>query len=297
MAWRRVLLVPLVAVFVQGCATPVIDREWLPDTARPAPPSKPTGALLAAQWRAMLAADDTGHISPGSHLRALNQRGVLLQKSAARKELENAGISPGQWVPIGPATIAGRKWTLAVYPVNANRIWAGADGGGLWASVDGGANWTAVNDSFPSLDISSIAIDPTNPNVMYVGTGPGYLEHHPSNDGFHGAGIYKSINGGSTWTRLASTDPAADAGWSYVNRIAVSPANGNIVLAATGATFQSSGSGLYRSADGGVSWTPLANSAHTSDVKFDPNNANNAIRGRFDGSVSYSSDAGINWNA
>ena len=114
-------------------------------------------------------------------------------------------------------------------------------------------------------------MDPTNPNVMYAGTGENVVNQ--SDVAIQGIGMYKSIDGGATWNRLPATDPAADGGWTYVNRIAVSPANGNILLASTLA-------GIYRSTDAGASWTHvLGGGGGTRDVRFNPADGAKAIAG------------------
>src|SRR5256885_7202256 len=120
---------------------------------------------------------------------------------------------------------------MVIHPTNPQKIWVGAVTGGIWRTSDAGASWSPVNDLLPNLAIGSLAMDPRNPNVMHAGTGENAV--NLSAVGIQGIGIYKSIDGGTTWNRLPATDPAGDGAWTYVNRIAVNPANGNIVLAAT----------------------------------------------------------------
>jgi hypothetical protein len=122
---------------------------------------------------------------------------------------------------------------------------------------------------------------------MYAGTGEGFFNA----DSVRGFGIFKSIDGGTTWNLLSSTNPTtAGADWYYVNRVAV---NGSLILAATRG-------GVYRSADGGTTWTKTYTTSSgygAMDVKFDPNNFNNAIVGEKGGKTSYSTNGGASWTA
>ena len=264
----------------------------------------------AARFRAMQQRDEHGVIHPNGYLRALTQRRSLLRNPQQGQQAPSsllrpmagisssqqsqqapgsslrpmAGISSSQWTALGPGNIGGRVRSLAIQPTNSNKLWAGSVSGGIWTSSDAGASWSPVNDFLPNLAISSIVIDPNNPNAMYAGTGEGFFNI----DAIRGAGIFKSTDGGTTWTQLPATNPN-NPDWQYVNRIAIHPTNGDILLAGTN-------SGCFRSADGGATWTKV-DTARTLDVKFDPNNGNNAISGRDDGFVSYSTDAGVTWTS
>jgi hypothetical protein len=100
-----------------------------------------------------------------------------------------------------------------------------------------------------NIAVCSLAMDPKNPNVIYAGAGEGYFNIDGSINGRRGAGIFKTTDGGATWTRLAST---TTEDFYYVNDIVVSPANSQRLYAATGA-------GVFRSLDGGASWTRILN--------------------------------------
>src|SRR5206468_5723830 len=89
-------------------------------------------------------------------------------------------------------------------PENADRIWAGAAGGGVWQSDDAGVTWRTRWNKQDSLNIGALAIDPANPDVIYCGTGEANL----SSDSYGGVGIYKTTDGGNTWKLLAvAADP------------------------------------------------------------------------------------------
>jgi hypothetical protein len=127
-----------------------------------------------------------------------------------------------------------------------------------------------------NLSVSTIVRDPSNPQVVYAGTGEGVF----NGDAVQGYGIYKSTDGGATWALLPGTTPSAVAtdikwGFFYVNRIAVHPTNPLVLLAATSGYYCNTG-GLLRSTDGGANWTMVYN-RRALDVKFDPNNPSRVV--------------------
>ena len=130
----------------------------------------------------------------------------------------------GHWRPLGPAPVmyngrayTGRVTALAVSPSNSNVVWLGAADGGVWESTDGGAHWTPKFDSAPIQAVGAIAIDPSHANTIYVGTG----EANNNADALWGEGVFKSTDGGSTWTRYGMSS----FGTGAVARIAVDPFN------------------------------------------------------------------------
>ena len=141
----------------------------------------------------------------------------------------------------------------------------------MWKTTDGGANWTPLTDDQPSLATGSIALAPSSPDIVYVGTG----EQNNSGDSYYGAGILKSTDGGSTWTQLANpfvgpfSTSRVNGGGARIGAIAVHPSNPNVVLAAIDKTPAST-AGIYRSADGGATWTQVLPGAVGTDVVFNP---------------------------
>ena len=196
----------------------------------------------------------------------------------------------GTWVNIGPAPLSyidnpaapanwnsGRVATLAVDPVNANHWLMGAGNGGVWESVDGGTSWLPITDAAPTLATGAIAFAPSNPQIIYVGTGEA-----PGGVGFVqvGVGILKSIDGGRNWSLQGTSTFARGS----VRRIRVHPGNANVVLAATSRGGFGKDSregapspplfGIQKSIDGGTSWTrTLAGQA--SALEVDPTNFSN----------------------
>jgi hypothetical protein len=130
---------------------------------------------------------------------------------------------------------------LALSPGGPATLFAASNGGGLLTSTDGGATWSAVSSStFSDKYVSSVVVDPTNPATLYAGTDHPYNGNNPER-------LFKSTNGGSTWTQTS-----LNAAGSSVDIVAVNPAQNAQVFAASHGT-----SGLFQSLDGGVTWTTL----------------------------------------
>ncbi len=237
-----------------------------------------------ASFRALQEADERGVVRPDGLLRGIAQRRAMLDRQADQPgPLELAGINSAGWTALGPGNIGGRVRAILAHPTLTNKLWAGSVSGGIWVSTDGGANWNPVNDFMGNLSITSLVMDPSDANKIYAATGEGFY----NSDAKRGAGIFRSTDGGATWSQLSGTNPASGSQWYYVNRMAVHPSNGNILLAATG-------SGTYRSTDGGGVWTQVA-SGRALDVRFNPSDGNNAIVGRDNGQVLYSTNAGASF--
>src|SRR5690349_3684127 len=106
-----------------------------------------------------------------------------------------------QWRQIGP-TRAGRARALAGVPSQPNVFYIGFDNGGVWRSTDYGSTWQPIFDDQPTGSIGAIAVAPSDPNIIYVGSGAGIIRP----DLAVGDGVYKSIDGGRTWTHLGLRD-------------------------------------------------------------------------------------------
>ena len=197
--------------------------------------------------------------------------------SADAASLANPNLSPKRWRWLGPGNIGGRIRSVAISPVNPDIMFAGSVGGGIWKTANGGASWAPVDDFMAVLSVSTIVINPAAPGVMYAGTGEGY----GNGDSIRGAGIFKSTDGGTTWSQLPGT---ANAFWA-VNRLAISP-DGRTVLAV-------GGSGTYRSVDGSA-FVRVASGIAAQDVDFSPNDSTKAIAAGW-GAIAYSWDGGRTW--
>ena len=241
------------------------------------------------EWRLASLRDERGNIpfdglsSAHAHVEAMRAARDAAERAAGGMLPSIAGITSGAWTWIGPGNIGGRVRAVVVHPTTPSTIFAGSVSGGLWKSTNSGVSWAPVDDFMANLAVCTIIMMPGDPATMYAGTGEGYYAH----DGIRGAGIFKSTNGGTTWTQLAST---AIADFQYVNRLAAS-ADGTVLLAATRA-------GLFRSVDAGTTWTKVltpSSQSDAADVKFLPGSSTHAVASGFRRNVYYSSDAGATW--
>lgn len=184
--------------------------------------------------------------------------------AAAAAPVEPALYAPLHWRLLGPFR---GGWAAMVQgiPDRPNSFYFGAAGGGVWKTDDAGRTWTSLFNQGGSSAIGAIAIAPSNPNIIYVGGG----QPEPRYDVEAGRGVYKSSDGGTTWTDLGLHDTR------YIGRIWVSPTDPNIlVVGAVGHFFGASDDrGIYRSTNGGKSWShPLAPGGFTgvNDIASDP---------------------------
>ena len=174
----------------------------------------------------------------------------------------------------------GRLNNIAFHPTNTNIMFVGAPAGGLWKTTNNGASWTTNTDQFPTLGVSAIAIDPSNPNVMYIGTGD-----RDASDSY-GTGVYKSTDGGSTWTTTGYTYTPQNQ--TRVSRILIHPTQTNIILVAAS-------NGIWKSTNGGTSWSQRTTS-FTHDMVFMPTNPNYVYASN-NGNVVRSTNNGDTWTA
>ena len=183
-----------------------------------------------------------------------------------------AGIAPVprsayqalSWRLIGPFR-AGRALTVTGIPGNSRVFYFGAVDGGVWATHDAGRTWQPIFDHEPVGSIGAIAIAPSDPRTLYVGTG----EADMRSDIAQGDGVYKSTDGGAHWTHMGLTNTRQTSG------ILVDPHDPNIVfVAALGDPYASNAErGVFRSTDGGLHWSKvLYENADTgaADLAFDP---------------------------
>ena len=171
------------------------------------------------------------------------------------------------WRCIGPYR-GGRALAASGIPGNANTFYFGAVAGGVWKTTDGGATWLALTDDTPISSVGALAVAPSNPSVIYVGTG----EAAPRGDITYGDGVYKSVDGGLSWSHLGLADTR------QIGAVIVDPKNADVVLvAALGHAFGPNRErGVYRTTDGGRSWSKVLyrdDQTGAIDVTFDPNDS------------------------
>jgi photosystem II stability/assembly factor-like uncharacterized protein len=148
--------------------------------------------------------------------------------------------------PIGPAINSGRISDFAVTPGKRHRYFVAVASGGVWTTDNAGTTWTPVFDDQGSYSIGCVAMDPTNENVIWVGTG----ENNSQRSVSFGDGVYKSLDGGQTWTNVGLPES------EHIGRIAIDPRDSDVVyVAAQGPLWRSGGDrGLYKTTDGGATW-------------------------------------------
>lgn len=173
--------------------------------------------------------------------------GALISWSA-QAEVAPSSYQALQWRLIGPFR-GGRVLAVSGIPGDARHFYFGAVDGGVWATQDAGRTWQPIFDSEPVGSIGALAVAPSNPKVIYVGSG----EADMRSDIAHGNGMYKSVDGGSHWTRIGLAD-------SYqIGKILVDPRNPDVVyVAALGHAYGPNAErGVFRSSDGGKTWTKV----------------------------------------
>jgi hypothetical protein len=255
--------------------------------------AQPPAAHLLAAWRQL------------RRLRVLRPR----LRGSQRGALTQLG---GNWTELGPrpetdpsyGAVAGRMTAIAVdtgKDPSGNTVYLGAADGGVWMSTNALAanpTFTPIGDNLPSLAIGAIALDDsTTPTTLYVGTGEG----NGSQDSYYGLGIYKSTDGGATWTAGTGVDFFGSA----IEKLLVDPASPNILLAAVteGGVYVNNNLvnstpaiGIVRSTDGGATWSQVAAfSGHSAtDLVYDAGKYYAAVRSL---GIYVSADQGQTWQA
>ncbi|HEY1613967.1 MAG TPA: hypothetical protein VGF97_09785 [Rhizomicrobium sp.] len=200
--------------------------------------------------------------------------------TAMAQTIESATISGLGIRNIGSAAMSGRVSAVAGRhePDGKITLFVGAASGGVWKSQDSGTSFKPVFDREPVQSIGAIALDPTNPKVVWVGTGESWTRNSVS----IGDGIYKSTDGGESWTNMGL--PQSER----ITRILVDPRNGNTVYACVPGRLWSDSAdrGLYRTTDGGKTWSLVLKggnlSTGCSSVTLNPKNPDELFAGMWD---------------
>ncbi|MEM6704603.1 MAG: glycosyl hydrolase [Acidobacteriota bacterium] len=197
---------------------------------------------------------------------------ILALPSTAQRSGEGSsdGVSAGTFSAlslrgIGPALRSGRISDLAIHPQDKNTWYVAAGSGGVWKTTNFGTTWKAIFASQPSYSIGDVTLDPTNPEIVWVGTGENSSGRHV---GF-GDGVYKSSDGGKTWKNMGLETS------EHIGKIVVHPEDGNVVyVAAEGPLWSSGGErGLYKTTDGGETWERILfvnDDTGVTDIHYDP---------------------------
>src|SRR5881394_2620012 len=169
---------------------------------------------------------------------------------------------------IGPAIVSGRIVDVAIDPRDP-RVWfIAAASGGVWKTTNAGTTFTPVFDDQGSFSTGCVTIDPNDSLTVWVGSG----ENNSQRSVAYGDGVYKSVDGGKSWTNVGLGKS------EHIGKIVIDPRNSNVVyVAAQGPLWSAGGDrGLYKTSDGGSTWTRVlhvSDDTGISDIVFDPRNA------------------------
>lgn len=214
-------------------------------------------------------------------------------------------FSAFQFRNLGPALVSGRIGDIAVNPNNYTEYYLAVAAGSVWKTSNAGTTYQPVFDGEGSYSIGCVAIDPSNTNVVWVGTG----ENNNQRSVGYGDGVYKSEDGGKSWKNVGLKNS------EHIGKIAIDPTNGDVVyVAAYGPLWSAGGErGIYKTTDGGKTWKQVLQvSEHTgfNEVHIDPNHPNiiyatahqrrrsewTYISGGPESAIYKSTDGGITWN-
>jgi photosystem II stability/assembly factor-like uncharacterized protein len=196
-------------------------------------------------------------------------RSAVRQTQLAKQAVESR--TDYEWELAGPINTGGRITDVVLHPTNEDLIYVGASVGGIWKSEDKGTTWAPIFENQAASSIGDMAISESNPNIMYVGTGE--ANGSATSGAFFGNGVYKTTNGGDTWTHVGLENS------QHIGRMAVHPTNPNRAFAAAAGSLygKNNDRGLYRTIDGGTTWEQVlfvSDSTSVIDVvidKFVPN--------------------------
>lgn len=216
-----------------------------------------------------------------------NFQKFLRENQSGQKSASAAAV--GTWTlmgPIGPPgglvfgipTRTGRDNFITFHPNNTGTYWCGAASGGLWKTTNNGASWTTNTDYLDVIGCSDLAIDPGNPNIMYLATGDGEAQAN-----FRASiGVLKSTDGGLTWNNTGFTYTQSQQ--RQIRRLLLNPQNTSVLIVVTNA-------GTYRSADAGATWS-LSSTGNCFDAEFKPGDPNTVYLGASN-NFRLSTDGGI----
>lgn len=191
-------------------------------------------------------------------------KSALIAKS---ESLTKNDIFTDAWAQQGPSNIGGRVNAVAVDPANDDIMYAGFARGGLWKTTDAGENWEPLWNDQITQAVSAIAIHPTNSNIIYAGSG----DINISGNVYMGNGLFKSEDGGTTWTNIGLEDTR------IIGKIIINPLNPDEMLVATMGNMrvEDSNRGVYKTTDGGGTWNNVlfvSTNTGVHDIVFHPDN-------------------------
>ena len=193
---------------------------------------------------------------------------VTVASTVLAQQYSDSQMKGMKWRLVGPFR-GGRVLAVTGIPGDPYTFYFGGVAGGLWRTNDAGITWTPLTDKQPFASIGAIAVAESNPSVIYVGTGESCLRGNIS----YGNGVYKSTDGGKSWTYIGLKET------QHISRVIVNPRNPDVVfVAALGHAYgPNSERGVYRSTDGGKNWEKVLfkdDKSGAIDLAVDPHNSN-----------------------
>ncbi|HEX2251684.1 MAG TPA: glycosyl hydrolase [Thermoanaerobaculia bacterium] len=222
----------------------------------------PQAANRAGQAQA---APQTGKTSTA---KSAGTKTVAEKAAAAKDDPFAAGTFAGlAFRPLGPAIASGRIGDLAVDPTDTRTWYVAVASGGVWKTDNAGTTWTPIFDDQGSYSIGTVVLDPNDPLTVWVGTG----ENNSQRSVGYGDGVYKSVDGGTTWKNVGLGKS------EHIGKIVVDPRDSKVVyVAAQGPLWSSGGDrGLFKTVDGGTVWERVlhvSDDTGVTDVVMDPRN-------------------------
>jgi len=188
-------------------------------------------------------------------------------EDGGRPSLDSSLLEGLEFRAIGPALTSGRIGDLAIHPEHPTTWYVGVSSGGVWKTVNAGVTWKPIFDSYGSYSIGAVTVDPSDPLVVWVGTG----ENNSQRSVGYGDGLYKSVDGGRSFELVGLKQS------EHIAKILVDPRDSDVVLVASQGPLWASGGdrGLFRTADGGETWDvvlEIDEDTGVTDLLMDPRN-------------------------
>jgi photosystem II stability/assembly factor-like uncharacterized protein len=246
---------------VLAAGTAVVTRSGGSEQATTAVSNATPDPVGADDWMYLQRAEPDGSIPDAAVAEA------IAQSKAAGKASKGSPSTDQVWTELGPSNIGGRIRDIAADPSTRDAVYIATGSGGVWKSTDGGATFSPAWNAYLPQSIGAVAVD--SKGVVWAGTGE---VDHGGGSAYYGNGVYKSTDGGATWTNMGLEDG------DTTGRIAIDPRDDDrVFVAVQGALHDTNPTrGLFMTEDGGASWTrvivPATASTGAIDVAIDKNN-------------------------
>ena len=202
---------------------------------------------------------------------ALNQKAL---RNITNPVLNSQQSNTGSWTSVGPSTVSsadygiGRANRIAFHPTNPNILYVAGATGGLWISQDAGVSWNSYSEGIPDMSLSGVAVDYTNPSIIYILTGDADSYFGGARGQFaygkSSIGVLKSYDGGFTWYHMGLRWSQTDEVLGY--KLVMNASNPSILMVATNR-------GIYRTTNGGNTWDSTNTTQHFYDIESNPANS------------------------